>query len=495
MPIGHIDKEFQCPPDKINPAINDNEALLAAYPHGASADKDHMTDMESLRPKDHAEEMAIFRSEIIGALTRRELDHGELRAALGELAAERYRPPQANGTRQYALSTLERWYYRYRAGGLDALRPEPRSDRGRARDLTHEQRALLCDIRRERPSASVSLILRTLEIDGRLEKGAVSASTVRRLFTEAGLDKIPMRDGTGPKTRLRWEAERPGALWHGDVCYGPAISIAGVSKPVRIHGLLDDASRYVIALEAHHTEREVDMLGLLVRALRRHGPPDGLYLDNGSTYRGEHLSTACARMGISLLHARPYDAPARGKMERFWRTLREGCLDFLGQVGSLHDVNVRLMAFLDEHYHKAPHASLLGRSPARVYESADRRSDDFNEHKLRDGLTVRIRRRVRRDNTLPLDGADWELDQGFLAGAVVTVARCLVDMNEPPWIEHEGKRLPLHPVDPVKNARRKRPPRGGAHSTRPSKPVAFDPPKALLDKAVGRSPASQEPQK
>src|SRR5918912_3233098 len=344
-------------------------------PHGAAAERTDMPDLESLEPKDHAEEMAIFRSEIIGALTRRELDHGELRAALVELAAQRYRPPQAHGTRQYAVSTLERWYYAYRDGGLDALRPDSRSDKGRARDLTVEQRQLLCDIRREHPSASVPLILRTLEADGRLDKGAVSASTVRRLFAEGGLDRIPLRDGAGPKTRLRWEAERPGAVWQGDVCYGPAISIGGVSKPVRIHGLLDDASRYVIALEAHHTEREVDMLGLLVRAIRRHGPPDALYLDNGSTYRGQHLSTACARMGISLLHPRPYDAPARGKMERFWRTLREGCLDFVGQLGSLHDLNVRLWAFIDEHYHRAPHGGLLGKFPAAVYDETPRPVD------------------------------------------------------------------------------------------------------------------------
>ena len=110
-----------------------------------------MPDMESLKPKDHAEELAIFRSEIIGALTRRELDHGALRALLVELAAARYRPPRAHGTRQYSVSTLERWYYAYSAGGLDALRPEPRSDAGRARELTAEQRQLLCDIRREHP--------------------------------------------------------------------------------------------------------------------------------------------------------------------------------------------------------------------------------------------------------------------------------------------------------------------------------------------------------
>ena len=274
-------------------------------------------DERELTPKDQAEAVAIFRAEVIGALTRRELSPGELREALAELADKRWRPPGSDHTRRFGVSTLERWYYAYRERGIEGLTPKPRSDRGRARDLTPEQRALLLAIRREHPHASAPLILRTLIADGRLEAEAVSAQTVRRFFVEAGLDRVRLRGGGGEKQRLRWQAERPGALWHGDVCHGAPIHIAAKSRPVRIHGLLDDASRYVVALEAMHTEREVDMLGLFVRALRRHGPPDAIYLDNGSTYRGDHLRTACARLGITLLHARPGDAPARGKMERF----------------------------------------------------------------------------------------------------------------------------------------------------------------------------------
>jgi putative transposase len=437
----------------------------------------------ALAPKDHAEAVAIFRSEIVGALTRKELDHGELRAAFRALSQERFRPPGIRTTRRYSVTTLERWYYAYRAGGLAALRPAPRSDRGHAQDLLTEQRQLLIDIRREHRSASVPLILRTLVADGRLAPDTVSPATVRRLYVEHGLDRVPMREGGGQKVRLRWEATSPGALWHGDVCYGPALTIDGKSRPLRIHALLDDASRYVVAIEARHTEREIDMLEILVRALRRHGPPDALYLDNGPTYIGEILRTACARLGISLLHARPYDAPARGKMERFWRTLREGCLDHLGSMASLHDVEVRLYAFLDQHYHTAPHASLLGRAPGAVYAESKRAPDDLDEQKLKDALTVRERRRVRADTTVSVDGQDWELDQGYLAGRVVTVGRSLLDGQ--PWVEHEGQRLPLHPVDAKANAHRQRPPRRpGAQEVKPVTP--FDPAGALLDRATGR---------
>jgi transposase InsO family protein len=436
-----------------------------------------------LAPKDHAEAVAIFRSEIVGALTRRDLDHGELRAALRALSQERFRPPGIETTRRYSVSTLERWYYAYRVGGLPALRPAPRSDRGHAQELTPEQRQLILDIRKEHRSASVPLILRTLVADGRLGEGAVSQATVRRLYLDHGLDRVPMREGGGQRTRLRWEAASPGALWHADVCHGPALTIDGKSRPLRIHALLDDASRYIVAIEARHTERETEMLELLVRALRRHGPPDVLYLDNGSTYIGEILRTACARLGISLLHARPYDAPARGKMERFWRTLREGCLDHLGSLASLHDVEVRLYAFLDQHYHVAPHASLMGRAPGAVFAAGKRPADDLDEHKLKDALTVRERRRVRADTTVSVDGQDFELDQGFLAGRVVTVGRSLLDGQ--PWVEHEGQRLPLHPVDPKANAHRQRPPRRpGAPEAKPVTP--FDPAGALLDRAAGR---------
>lgn len=439
--------------------------------------------MDSLTPKSHAEAVAVFRHGVIGALTQAQMDRGQLAAALKALSKKHFRPPKSLTTKRYSSPTLERWYYAYRQHGLDGLKPEPRSDRGRARELTAEQRQLLCDIRREHPSASVTLILRTLVADGRLDKGAVSATTVRRLFVAEGLDRLSMRAGEGGgKTRLRWQAERPGALWHGDVCHGPNLRIDGTSRPLRIHGLMDDASRYVVALEAHHQEREVDMLGVFVRALRKHGPPDALYLDNGATYRGETLATGCARIGTSLLHAQPYDAQARGKMERFWRTLREGCLDFLGSLTSLHDVNVRLCAFLDAHYHQAPHAGLYGRSPASVF-AATPPTDAFDEAKLREALTTRARRRVRRDSTVSIGGKDYEVDGAHLAGRLVFLCRCLVDLSEMPWVEFEGRRLEVHPVDAVKNSRRaRRAPSPEAALPHP----AFDPPKALLDKALGR---------
>jgi len=443
----------------------------------------------SIGPHDHAEAVAIFRAMVIGPVVHRAFSHGELAAGLRELSQQRFRPPQADSTRTFSVPTLERWVYAYRQEGLAGLRPRPRTDQGFAQAIPDELRELLLDIRREHRNASVPLIRQTLIDEGRMNPDLVSEPTLRRLFAAHGLPRQAADPEGGDRGRLRWQTERPGALWHGDVCHLTQCDLGGQTIPVRIHGMLDDASRYGIALEAHSTEKEVDMLDLLVDALRVHGLPDGLYLDNGATYRGQILQTVCARLGIALLHAKPYDPQARGKMERFWRTLREGCLDYLGAVASLADLNERLAAWLARRYQCAPHGGLLGKSPAAVY--ATRTAGAIDEARLRAALTIHSRRRVSNDNVVSLDGVPWELDQGFLAGQIITVAHCFATPKGPPWVEHEGKRLALHPLDPVKNARRKRLRLKSPALAAARRPVDFNPVRALLAPPQGSGASSE----
>lgn len=129
----------------------------------------------------------------------------------------------------------------------------------------------------------------------------------------------------------------------------------------------------------------------------------------------------------------------------------------------------------------------MGQAPADAFSAAPAKFDELDEPKLRRALTVRERRRIRRDNTLSMDGTDWETSLHFLAGRVVTVARSLVDADDPPWIEHEDKVYPLSLVDPVKNSRRARSP-GSLDEIHPAR-VPFDPSATLVDRALGRRPA------
>jgi transposase InsO family protein len=440
--------------------------------------------MQPLSPKNHAERVAIFRLGVVGPLVARAFAHGELRAELEALSRQRLRPPDADSTRCFSVPTIERWYYACKGNGPAALVPKDRADKGHGRCLDPALRELLCDIRTENRSASVPLMLTTLAEEGRLAKDQVSPQVVRKMLAERGLQRISAKAAAnddpqeGPRMRLRWQASDPGALWQGDVCHFK-IEVDGVCKPVRIHAHLDDAARYIVAIEAFWTEREEDMLQLFVDALRLHGPPDALYLDNGATYRGEVLATACQRLGILLLHPKPHDPQARGKMERFWRTLREGLLVYCKGELSLEELNNRLRAFV-ERYHQAPHAGLLGRTPAAVYRTHVR-NDDLDEAKLRKALEIREHRRVGQDNIVRIDGTAWELDQGFLAGKTVTVVRAMHTPGVAPVVELEGKLLPLHPVDPLHNARRKRPAHRATESSKGARPaVSFNPAATLM---------------
>jgi transposase InsO family protein len=435
----------------------------------------------SIKPKDPAEAIAVFRTQVLGpVLCKSPESHGELVAALRELSATPVKSPGQCNQRCYSIPTLQRWYYAYRRDGIAGLRPR-HVQRGLALQLTDEQRKLLLTIREEHPAVSTALIVRTLEHDGRLPKDAVSIPTVRRLYRRHGLNRRYALNKQG-RERKRWHASAPGVLWHTDVCHGPALRVNGAAQPLRIHALMDDHSRYVVAIAACATERETEMIYLVAKALMRHGAPDGIYTDNGPTYIGETLSTVCARLGIGLLHAKPYDPQARGKMERFWRTLREQCLNHMGEMTSLISVQERINAWLQGHYHTTPHSSLMGKSPAAVFEAAPRQP--YDHALLAEAMVVRADRKIRSDGTLSIAGIDFECEQSYLAGHKATVGRSLLEPGQPPWIEYEDQRYFLHPVDLVKNGDGKRAMRRKSKTGIDS--VPFEPLGPLLEMAEKR---------
>lgn len=432
---------------------------------------------ETIKPKDQVEAVAVFRAQVIGPLLCRQYDdHGELAEALRELASHAVTPPGQNVSRNFSVATLQRWYYRFKKRGLEGLKPQSRAV-GFAQNLDEPTRELLLQIRRERPRVSAALVLRTLIREGRLAKDVISPATLCRLYAKHGLDRCTVR--ADDKPRRRWETAAPNLLWHTDVCHGPSLRVEGRSVPLRIHALLDDHSRYVVALQACSTERETEMLALVVKAFRLQGTPDAIYTDNGPTYVGDALATFCSRLGVGLIHAKPHDPQARGKMERFWRTLREQCLDHLGELGSLHDVQVRLLAWLDQHYHVTPHSSLLGKTPASVFESG--RRAPVSDVMLREALLVHAKRRLRHDATLSIAGSEFETTASFLAGRNVVVARSLFDSAELPWIEHEGQRHILTHIAPRTNAQQPRP-----RTRRGIDALPFDPTGVLLARATGK---------
>ena len=133
--------------------------------------------MKDLTPKDHAEAVATFRHAVIGPVCARDLSRGELAEALRELARHACSPARLEadqdllGAHARALAVCVSPWRACRAAAA-------RSQRSRSRARPDGAlRQLICDIRREHPSASARLIVRTLEADGRLEAGLIKPGT------------------------------------------------------------------------------------------------------------------------------------------------------------------------------------------------------------------------------------------------------------------------------------------------------------------------------
>lgn len=401
-------------------------------------------------------EEALFRYAVLGDLLHRDLRRGELLRGLSERAAKLWNAPDGR-QRRVAKKTLEEWYYRFGRNGIDGLLPAPRSDRGKGRALSAEAQELILAMKREDPGRSSKLILEELQYAGCLRRGEVSVSTIQRLLKREGL--------SGPKlelerpARLRWQASRAGELWQGDALHGPSLfdPASGRRVRVKIFALIDDRSRLVPYLRADFHETQTAFLTVLLGAILRRGIPRAILLDNHGSFTGSDVREACARLKTRLTFARPHDGPSKGKIERWWRTLRARVLDRLDleRVTTLDDLNLRLSSWVEAEYNTRPHSSLGGKTPLEAWE------EDSDEIRWVDDPTAveeafigRLQRRVKNDSTCQVRGLTLEVPPE-LRGRSVEIRYSLLHADRF-WVEDGRTQIPLREVDPEGNARRAR---------------------------------------
>lgn len=405
---------------------------------------------------DRKRDVALFRLAVLGDLVHTKLCRGALRRALAKKSEEQWLFPDGKA-RGLAAKTIQSWLYVYRKRGFDGLLPRERKDRGSSRSIPIEIQTLVLDMKREDPGRSTPLILRELEGAGVMQRGDFSASAVTRLLSRHGL--------SGPKMELevaarhRFVAAVCGELWQGDACHGPKLfdPAAGREVRVKIFGLLDDKSRLITYLRASFHERQEDFLRVLLEALRRRGVPRCVLLDNHGSFTGADVRVTCAKLGIRLVYARPYDGASKGKIERFWRTLRGHVLDRLAPeaVATIDDLNLRLMAWVSGEYNVRPHSGLGGRTPLEVFEEdADEVRFVGDALELEASFVAHVERAVRNDSTCAVGGKVYEVPAHLRGGRVTLYYEVL--RPELLWLLDGNTRVPLREVDAVANSRRPR---------------------------------------
>jgi putative transposase len=354
---------------------------------------------------DKRQQIAAFRFGVIHDLVgHAQLEPGEQERLIGEKCARKWVIPFSDRT-YISRSTLLRWVKLYKESGgkLESLCTQDRADQGTSRAMDQETSLALMRLRKELPKATIPRLISEMSKRGLVSPGVVlSSSTVYRFLH--GHDLMELTKAV-PEDRRRFEAELPNDMWQVDCMHGPRVEHEGKRRKTYLIAFIDDHSRLVPHGEFFLSESVKSFLVALEGALVTRGLPRKIYSDNGAAFRSHHVEHVAASLGVALIHARPYKPQGKGKIERFFRTVRTEFLTGF-QGNTLVDLNQAFDLWLGEIYHQRKHSS-TGQTPFARFTSKMECLRPAPDH-LKDHFRKAARRKVAKDRTISLDGKIFE---------------------------------------------------------------------------------------
>ena len=351
--------------------------------------------------EDKRQTTALFRYSPIRELDDPELGPRERGVRIRALAATDH---ALDGQRvEVTGPTLRRWLRAWRAGGFPALVPVVRRQPNRTPAEVLEAAEVL---KREAPRRTAAQVARALAEAG---LSTVSERTIQRHFARLGLDVRP--DGQPPRALGRFEADEFGELWTGDGMHGPAV--AGAKAILFV--FIDDWSRAVPGWRWGHGEDTVRLEAALRRGLESAGVPRACFVDNGSAYVSAPFHRTLAVLGTRIVHSTPGHAASRGKVERFFRTVREQFLVELearGGATDLVELNELFGAWLEGVYHRTVHSE-TGQAPLER-RMAGRRLRRPSPAELREAFLWSETRMVTKTRSVSLFGNHYDVDAALV---------------------------------------------------------------------------------
>ncbi len=441
-----------------------------------------------------SERVALFRHGLIARLLPEDLTPQQRQCEIARIVAAEHQIPGTLRTR-VAESTLRDWLRDYRVGGFEALKPKKRIDAGHPRALAPAVAERLLQIKEQDPDLSIRLIIKQIREERLIgTKQHLPRSTVHRLFKQHGLSSrcVTQAQGGG-EDRRRFAYPYAGQLWMSDVMHGPAIvNDARRKQKTYLIAFLDDATRVIPHAEFAFAENTRAFLPVFKQALLRRGIPERLFVDHGANYRSHQFAVICAKLGVALIHARPFQPQAKGKIERFFRTCRAQLIARLTEqdTASLEALNRRLAGWIEGEYHDTPHRGLEQQTPLeRWSRTGERLRYPDPTLDLDDLFLFEEQRTVHNDRTVSLHGRVYEVD-ATLVGQRVTLRYDPARPEAPVQIVHQGQLIEqARQVDLYANCHVKRQRRTGALASddKPQPPAS-----ALSMTTLDRAPQEEE---
>lgn len=386
------------------------------------------------------EEIAQFRYGLISPIvSRANLVHGEKYEMLRKIAKGEYNIPYSTRSK-VGLRTLERYLKLYEENGLKGLEP---GFRQRTQKIPAEYMEEAINLRRENQSRSIETIICMLEESGRVPKGILKRSTVYDHFVKHGI----ARKQVSPKEPYRkFGASYRGEILQGDVhhtMYIPDPLREGYNRQVYLFAWLDDYTRLLYG-EFYFAEKLPALENTLKKWIIKRGLVENIYCDNGAVYSSHHLKNICGRLGINLMHTRPYRPQGRGKLEKTFQLVESSfksealLLVKEGKIKTLDDLNSYFIPWLDKFYNQRVHSSTK-QKPIAMWEAGENELKKPSLNEIYEAFLYEDEKSVSKTGIIRIETNEYEVES-FLAGKKVRVRFDPYDLSREIQVYFENQR-------------------------------------------------------
>jgi len=395
-----------------------------------------------------AESIGLLRHQIISPVL---METTAAQMAYFRQMAERDFDVPGRGARRFSASVMKAWLRKYRRNGFSGIVPRTRSDAGKFRKVGNELRGKIRELRKQHLDRSCVKFYEVCHKEGALGEPAICIETLRRILKAENLYNT-----REIKARKKFERGSFGELWTVDFMHGPLVLDGPDGKKRKkaiLLAIIDDHSRMIVGYRFGFMENTRILEQVFKEAIVGYGLPDRLYCDNGPSFSSQYLSRVCAHLSVGLIHSKPYDSPSRGKIERFFRTVRESFLTDHEKNTSLdlQALNDAFGSWVREKYHHGHHHGIEAR-PIDRYQISIRSfpRKRVSDEALDEYFLVTVDRTVNKDCTISLNGIYYEVPARYIGRRVEV--KFSQDSPGEVYLYDEGVRVSrIQPVDTFYN--------------------------------------------
>ena len=352
----------------------------------------------------------------------------------------------------FSSSTFKKWLHLYRKDGFSALKPSYRKDKGISRKLNLPLIEKIKKILGMFNFRTVKNLYDYLINEEYITEKNFTYTTLNNFVREKGLFNIKNKS----IKRKAYESLYINSLWIVDFMYGPYVYFGKKKVQSYLCAIIDDYSRLIVRAKYYITMSNLAFELTLKEAISAFGICNKLYSDNGKVFLEGHLALIAAKLGFVMIHSKVGDAASRGKIERYFRTVRDRQIPvfhykYKDREKTIENLNKHFELWLLEDYNKKIHSSIKKTPFDRYMENKEKTTvRNCSDAKLNNAFMHIIYRRVNNDSTVQINNILYEVPAKYINKKIQI--RYSIDIKEYFLFENDTQVIKLIKLDKKRNS-------------------------------------------